>query len=420
MITPVWQYSQIDRMHVELSTYCNAACPACPRTLQLTDGSSMPYGRPNLQLESISADNFQRWFPTNFMDQVKFWVFCGTHGDPMMNKDVLPIMEYVCQTSNNIVVNTNGGMRDTTFWKQLATTFSKNLNYLHERQVVFSLDGLEDTNHLYRRNVSFKKALENAKAFIDAGGIATWEFLIFEHNEHQVEIAKKLAFDLGFKYFIPKKALGFQNLDNIDLEKREQISGKICRDTHGNVEYIIHPPSRDNINFTGKNLKIIEDVNVVPTLKVETDIMFHHKEKIVNAFIEKKYNEIKDSYIPHDEERCLNIKCRSHNIDTGKSELYVDAYGNVFPCCYVGVAYNGNFLTASGMQLILETNKYGLKNINLKNYNLETIVNGGYLRLFESSWGKSFENGGFLYCNMTCGDQSSIDKIYSLGKRTKI
>jgi hypothetical protein len=44
---------------------------------------------------------------------------------------------------------------------------------------------LEDTNHLYRENVEWKKIMENARAFISAGGTAHWDMLIFDHNKHQ-------------------------------------------------------------------------------------------------------------------------------------------------------------------------------------------------------------------------------------------
>lgn len=423
MVDTSWKYSKINRMHVELSTYCNAACPSCPRTLELIDGSKMPQVRPNLVLESISVENFKKWFPDDFLQQIDFWVFCGTHGDPMMNKDVLPIMEYVCQYPNYVVVNTNGGMRETNFWRELGRIFQKNTLPGKERRVVFSLDGLEDTNHLYRRNVNFKKVIENAKAFIDAGGNATWEYLIFKHNEHQIEEAKQLAVELGFKYFVPKKALGFQNFDNIQLEKRQQIYGKICRDSKGAVEYIIEPPSMEHINFTGNNLSIhLHENSHLKTILDENSAKDHHKENITKDLVEKKYLQILDSYVTNEGENCINVKCKSKSFTNGRNvqELYVDAYGNVFPCCYVGVAYNGNYLTMSGMQLRIKTDNHGIGNISLKNNSLQKIVGNGYLQMFEDSWGKPFEEGGILYCNMTCGEKSPIDKIYTVSNYTKL
>ena len=52
--------------------------------------------------------------------------------------------------------------------------------------VIFSLDGLEDTNHIYRVGVQFKKVMENTQAFINAGASAHWDMLVFKHNKHHV------------------------------------------------------------------------------------------------------------------------------------------------------------------------------------------------------------------------------------------
>ena len=42
---------------------------------------------------------------------------------------------------------TNGGARDTVFWKRMAQL---------KVHVIFGIDGLEDTNHLYRKNAKWK------------------------------------------------------------------------------------------------------------------------------------------------------------------------------------------------------------------------------------------------------------------------
>jgi hypothetical protein len=66
-------------------------------------------------------------------------------------------------------------------------------------------EGLEDTNHLYRQKVKWERVMENAKAFIDRGGHAKWDFIVFKHNEHQVDEARQLAMDMGFEKFQVKK-----------------------------------------------------------------------------------------------------------------------------------------------------------------------------------------------------------------------
>jgi MoaA/NifB/PqqE/SkfB family radical SAM enzyme len=86
-------------------------------------------------------------------------------------------------------------MRNPRWWAELAQ--QKNI------LLTFSIDGLEGTNHLYRTGSNWKKIITNAKTFIDAGGQAEWKFLIFEHNQHQIEEAEALAKSIGFVKFSP-------------------------------------------------------------------------------------------------------------------------------------------------------------------------------------------------------------------------
>jgi sulfatase maturation enzyme AslB (radical SAM superfamily) len=89
-------------------------------------------------------------------------------------------------------MNTNGSARTVDWWRDIAEVLKPN------GYVIFSIDGLEDTNHLYRRNTNWEKIISNVNAFIEAGGIAHWEYIVFEHNEHQIDIARDLASSLGF------------------------------------------------------------------------------------------------------------------------------------------------------------------------------------------------------------------------------
>ena len=55
----------------------------------------------------------------------------------------------------------------------------------------------------------FNKIIENAKTFIDYGGNAVWQYIIFNHNIHQVEEAKHKAIELGFSSFTLKDSSRF-------------------------------------------------------------------------------------------------------------------------------------------------------------------------------------------------------------------
>jgi sulfatase maturation enzyme AslB (radical SAM superfamily) len=96
-------------------------------------------------------------------------------------------------------INTNGAIQSTEWWSSLGTLFNKLQDY-----VVFSIDGLEDTNQIYRKNVNWRKLMSNAKAYIDAGGSAHWDMLVYQHNQHQVDECQSLAQEMGFNWFRAK------------------------------------------------------------------------------------------------------------------------------------------------------------------------------------------------------------------------
>jgi MoaA/NifB/PqqE/SkfB family radical SAM enzyme len=47
----------------------------------------------------------------------------------------------------------------------------------------------------------WEKTLENATAFINAGGWAVWSMVQFSWNEHQIETAMEMAKSMGFLHF---------------------------------------------------------------------------------------------------------------------------------------------------------------------------------------------------------------------------
>ena len=93
-------------LHVEASTYCNARCPLCPRSLY---GYKVDGVYPETHLK---VDKFQECLDL-FPDRTLVY-FNGNLGDPMMNPDILSLAELTdCETS----ITTNGsiGSKETCF-----------------------------------------------------------------------------------------------------------------------------------------------------------------------------------------------------------------------------------------------------------------------------------------------------------------
>ena len=197
----MFDYKKIKEYQLEITTYCNAACPQCPRNLQ---GSGV---NPFMPLTHLDRDAIDSAFSVDHCRQLKQIFFCGSYGDPIMHPDFLDILQDFRSKNPTLwlYVHTNGGVHNENYWEEIATIMN---GY---GQIDFGFDGLEDTLHIYRRNVKYNVAMRNARAFIRQGGRAQWNFIVFKHNEHQVEEARKLSQEYGFVNFLPRKTGRFYN-----------------------------------------------------------------------------------------------------------------------------------------------------------------------------------------------------------------
>jgi hypothetical protein len=180
-------------LHVESTDVCQAACALCARE---TDSTF----RKDLQ-HYLGIEQIQKHFSEDDIRKLDKMFMCGNYGDPAAGKHSLAIYRWFRELNPTITLgmNTNGALQTTFWWHELGKLFNQPQDY-----VVFSIDGLEDTNATYRKNVNWTKLMANARAFIEAGGSAHWDMLVYRHNQHQVEDCEQLARDMGFKWFRAK------------------------------------------------------------------------------------------------------------------------------------------------------------------------------------------------------------------------
>jgi MoaA/NifB/PqqE/SkfB family radical SAM enzyme len=282
-------YDSLREMHVEITNKCNAACPMCSRNV---NGGALT---PGLSLTEWSVDDARKCFDPRFKN-LRNILFCGTHGDPAAAQHTLSILEVLKQRHPHSTTEfySNGGVRDQSWWQDLGQLLNSRISDNHYRSsdlAIFSVDGLEDTNHIYRRKTQFSKIMANAEAFIKAGGVARWDFLVFKHNQHQVEEAQALAKKMGFKHFRVRKTSRFAY--SPDGPDKYPVLGK-----EGNIEYYLEPPvEKDYKNTSQSELQ-----------KFVTDIQ-------KNQPVEIK-----------------QIKCLYKN---EFNRIYVNAQMAVYPCCFI-------------------------------------------------------------------------------------
>lgn len=180
-------------LHLEPTDVCQAACPLCARE---TD----PTFRKDRQ-HHLSMDQICEVFNEEKIKQLDKMFMCGNYGDPAAGKHTLDIYRDFRRLNPSIVLgmNTNGAIQTTFWWYELAKILNQPQDY-----VVFSIDGSEYTNATYRKNVNWNKLMSNVRAFIEAGGRAQWDMLVYRHNQHEVDACEQLARDMGFTWFRAK------------------------------------------------------------------------------------------------------------------------------------------------------------------------------------------------------------------------
>ena len=314
-ITP----DNLNIINLEFTDYCNAACPMCARFK--TDGSLY---REKVNQNHTTLATLQKRIPEKIIKQLKKVHSIGTYGDPAMAPECADIYRWIKELNPEckFEMHSNGGARNTDFWKTCAE-----LGIV----VMFGIDGLEDTNHLYRRNVKWDKLMANVKAFIGAGGEAEWEFLVFKHNQQQIVKANELSKELGFKRFKSSFSERWQDF-NSEGEYRDIDTLKVD-------DYVLEKP----IAQEKKYIKASSDGDLTKSKNV-----FKFQEE--NEFLTRK------------------ISCWA--CTDKKREIYLRANGYVSPCCILGDVERNE------PKGIIED----FKKINLHHTDLKDILEGDFFK----------------------------------------
>lgn len=225
-------------LHIEPTDACNLACPLCARELDFEFNKKSAH--------HLSVEQIQHQYNDDFISNLDKMFMCGNYGDPAAGKHTLEIYNYFRSINPTITLgmNSSGSLRNTEWWIDLASILTQTRDY-----VVFSIDGLEDANHIYRVNSNWDKIITNATAFIQAGGSAHWDMLVYKHNEHQVDACQELARELGFKWFrakVSKRPIA-NNLEYpINWNRLEYTPGRI--DCHALKEQSIYMDAQGRVS----------------------------------------------------------------------------------------------------------------------------------------------------------------------------
>lgn len=283
------QWNNIKNLHLEITALCNAACPACSRY-----PTSSYFVHPYISNEDTwTIEQVKKRLPPEDIAGIEVFFINGTLGDFIANFHALEIVEYFrqCAPRASIRINTNGSARTREWWARLGS--------IPNVYVAFAIDGLEHTHELYRRNTDWNRIIENARAFIQAGGTAEWIMTIFKHNEHQVDDCSALAVEYGFKYFSSR----FNNRPHVPV-----------RDRNGKTIYKLE-------SATNTPLTMLPEVEEWSMVAKETKFQ---RDKVIQVKQERRGQPLNGG----------KSDCGSLT----RNEIYISAQWAVVPCCFLGNA----------------------------------------------------------------------------------
>ena len=359
----LYRYEDIRIVHLELTHRCNAACPMCARNIH---GGAI---NPDMPLDELSVEDIRKILLPDFIARLKRIYACGNYGDPIVARDCLPVFRYLRENGPelNLDMHTNGSARRPDWWRELAAIMRDGPHYLR-----FGIDGLEDTNHLYRRGTDWKTIMRNAQAFIEAGGRAEWDFLVFRHNEHQVEAAQKLAEDMGFAEFFVRKTGRFITAGELETSDRFAVQNR-----NGAFEYWLEQPKNpDYLNPAYEDLGRVREAYV--------------------SF---------DDYLDR-----VEINCK---VAGRKGKMYLSAQGYALPCCWLGAVFSESS-TAERRQFADLVQRHGGNDaLDAKKSGLKRVIEGPlFQQAIPCSWDLgSVAEGKLAICARTCGrDYDPLDQ----------
>lgn len=347
----MFKFDQLKSIHLEITNRCQARCPMCSRNVR---GG---IDNPNLTLADWTLEDFKTIISPEVLSQVEHIYFCGNFGDPMLNKHLPEMCEYarLINPDLRLKIHTNGGARTKQWWTQLAHSMPK------DHSVIFGIDGLEDTHHLYRVDTDYQTVINNAKTFMAAGGRAEWVFIKFRHNEHQVQEAERRAKELGFVQFTIKNSNRFIGSTDFDVHDRD-----------GKVLYQLQPPTDNVVKFIDKNV------------------------------IDKLDDWVNSS----------TIVCKADN----EKEIYIDAQRQVYPCCFLASAplyYVEPGTLTSPVRKRIHREHCTLANALGEITVSETLTVKTLLDStpWQTTWKEFWDNKRLLTCARICG--VSTEKLFS-------
>jgi MoaA/NifB/PqqE/SkfB family radical SAM enzyme len=277
----MWAMDTIEWVDIELTSFCNIECKGCFRVISKEADKIL--NKTYLDLEIIKQKFQKEQFP-----KIKIINFCGSIDEPTTHPQFFDIIKYFADWNAHINIATNGSLRTESWWATLATILPSS------HKVTWGIDGADKLSEVYRKGSNFEKVKKNFRAFHAAGGKSNWQFIVFEHNEYQLEEAKNIAKEEGFEKF---STIISHRKDTKEVKPKQEAIDNIKEEQYISCKY--GNQKRIFINHMG---------NVIPCCHLNSKML----EYSVNPVIKDKFEELLSNY---DYKNTINL----HAVSVGEA-----------------------------------------------------------------------------------------------------
>ena len=183
------------KLTIDTVNSCQLRCPLCPTGLQVHD-------------RKVGIMDIQQF--SDLMKEVGDYLFIidfYNWGEPLLNKHIDDFIKLANSYRISTELSTNLSFKLDD--ERIREIVESGLN-----EIIVSIDGATQESYgQYRRRGDIELVLDNMRRIIamkhklnSDTPIMTWRFLVFAFNEHEVEMAREMANDIGINKFIATSA----------------------------------------------------------------------------------------------------------------------------------------------------------------------------------------------------------------------
>ena len=206
-------------LHLETTTRCTLACPACPRTVW-KDLLGIP-----VENQDLNYTLLEKFLDCKSGKQITGFNLCGDYGDTIYYPKLFDFIKDFRRYSFKIY--TNGSFKNRNWWKELASLLSP------EDEVIFAIDGVgQKENEKYRVNSNWDSIMVGIDVLRNNNIKLRCETLNFEFNIDKLDEIEKWANNNNMSWLV-KKTHRFGNDNLIPSDEHVEIRERF-QDTFSN------------------------------------------------------------------------------------------------------------------------------------------------------------------------------------------